>query len=248
MTAPIRLLTAIAACALPALAAAQDSAPVQRTFSLPAGCTAFLTLQTSACSVTHYFTCENDPEGWQRRVDLDEGGVVYFGAIDSETQWMESFHVMSGHSERLEPDPVDRASFTDLLANGIDTYDFRTLSDEIGETRYVGQDRLTGEQVVIDGVTLDRTEYAIRAYDAAGNEIWRSSGNEYISRDWRFFMSGTSKITTPTDSWESSDDPVEFILPGEPGFLSVSPKHGCGVVLSSAPLGHALQEYPDDPL
>lgn len=243
MTALSRILPALPLTLLPLAAAAQVDPG--RTFSLPAGCTAYVTVQMQACSVSHHFTCENDPEGWQRRVDMDESGIVYFGAIDSETQWVESFHPMSGHTERLSPSNPDPASFSELVAKGVDTYDFTTLSDEIGTTRYVGQDRLTGEQVTIDGVTLERTEYAITAYDSAGNEIWRSAGNEYISRDWRIFLSGDSRITTPDDSWETSESPVEFIFPGEPGFLSVSPRHGCGVVMSSAPLSPAPQEYPD---
>lgn len=226
-----RLLLALPLALSPLSAAAQDM--TGRTFSLPAGCTAYVTIQSEACSVSHHFTCEGDPEGWQRRVDMDESGVAYFGAIDSETQWVESFHPLSGHSERLEDAPADRASFTDLTSGNVDTYDFQTLSAEIGTTRYVGQDRLTGVTEVIDGVTLDQTEYAITAYAEDGTELWRSAGNEYISRDWRMFISGRSTITSGGETWETSDRPVEFIFPDEPGFLSVSPRHGCGVVMSS---------------
>jgi len=214
-----------------ALMAQETTSP--RLFSLPAGCTAYVTIQSAACGVSHHFTCEGDPEGLQRRVDLDEGGVSYFGAIDAETQWIESTHVLAGHSERLEAEPADRASFTALLETGVDTYDFKTLSDEVGVTRFVGQDRLTGNTVTIDGVVLDETEYAIRALDARGQEMWAASGFEYISRDFRMFLSGVSTITTPEESWENDDRPMEFVFPGEPGFLTGSPKFGCGVVMSS---------------
>lgn len=213
-------------------AAAQDT----RTFQPPAGCTAYLTIQTAECSVSHYLRCANDPEGWQRRVDMDEGGIAYFGAIDFETQWVESFHALSGHSERLAPNPVDPASFTELLETGADNYDFQTLSDEIGTTRYVGGDSLTGVQVTIDGVVLDETRYAIRAIAADGSEVWRSEGNEFISRDFRMFLAGPSTITVGSEVWESDDRPVEFVFPDEPGFLSVSPKHGCGLTMSSLTL------------
>ncbi len=186
----------------------------------------------SACTVSHHFTCDADPEGWQRRVDMDEGGIAYFGAIDSETQWIESNHVLTEHSERLAPNPADPASFTGLISTNLDTFDFETLSDEIGPTRYVGQDRLTGETVTIDGVTLDRTEYSIKAFMPDGTLVWSGEGSEYISRDWRMFLSGTGTIIAGGESTTSDDAPVEFIMPGEPGFLSVSPKHGCGVVMS----------------
>lgn len=225
--------------ALPCLAMMPAAAPAQqsRTFSLPAGCTAYLTVQMRSCTVSHHFTCDGDPEGWQRRVDMDQSGVTYIGTIDAETQWMESFHVFDGHTEVLEDNPRDRASLSELIAQGTDTYDFQTLSDQIGTQRFVGFDTLTGVTQEIDGVTLDQTEYQITAYDSGGGMLWESKGNEWISREFRMFLSGTSTITVPDGSFETDDSPVEFIFPDEPGFLSVNPKHGCGETVSSLPQG-----------
>jgi hypothetical protein len=237
------VLLPLLALAAPALAqeGTQPSGPSQ-TFKPPAGCTAYLTVQMSSCTVSHHFTCEADPEGWQRRVDLDEEGMTYFGAIDAMTQWVESFHVLSQHSETLAPNPKDPANFDDLLAKGEDRWDFTTNSEEIGPTRYVGFDRLSGGTVTIDGVTLERTEYAITAYAADGSEAWRGEGTEYASRDWRMFLSGQSTVTVGEDSEEVDDTPKEFLLPGERGFLSVNPKYGCNEVMSSndAPLMSAI--------
>lgn len=224
-----RLLPALALMVFPALATAAPFTP-------PAGCEAYLTVQSRSCMVSHHFICADDPEGWQRRVDLDEDGMVYFGAIDAETQWVESYHMLSGHSERLEESPAEPASLTELLATGIDTWDFRTLSDEAGTTRYVGQDRLNGEREEISGVMLEQTNYAITAYDENGSEIWQSEGQEYVSREWRMFLSGISTVTVGDETWETDDRPAALIFPGEPGFLSTTPTHGCGVVMSSAPL------------
>ena len=214
---------------LAAPAAAQDS-PAQ--FSLPAGCDAFVTVQLTSCVVEHHFICAADPEGYQRRVSLDEQGLTYAGQIDSETQWIESFHALSGHSERLAPDPAEPASLSDLIESGVDDYDFRTLSDEIGPTRYVGQDTLTGRQVTIDGVTLDETTYDVTALSPAGDVLWQSQGREFISRDWRMFISGTGTTTIGDESFDRDNTPVEFIFPGEAGFLSSQPKHGCGLAVS----------------
>jgi hypothetical protein len=222
-------LPLVALCPLPAMAQNQSTSPL----ALPAGCTAYLTVQKKSCSLSHHFTCEGDAEGLQRRVDMGPDGVTYFGVIDAETQWIESSHMFTGHSERLEDSPADRASFTDLTTNGSDSYDFQTLSEEIGTTRYVGQDRLTGETVTIDGVTLEVTDYNITAFDSGGGMIWQSEGQEYISREWRMFLSGQGTVTTPEDEFDSDDAPMEFIFPGEPGFLSSSPKYGCGSIMSS---------------
>ncbi|GGL55867.1 hypothetical protein [Wenxinia marina] len=207
--------------AAPLPAAAQDQ------IDLPDGCTAYLTVQSKSCRVSHHFTCEMDPDGWQRRIDMDQNGISYLGAIDDETRWMESFHMYSGHSERLVEGAENPASFTELLESGVNTYEFETDSDEVGVSRYVGEDRLTGETVDIDGVTLDRTQYAITAYDADGNVTWSSTGTEYINRDWRMFLSGQSTYMSDGESFDSDDAPVEFIFPDEAGFLSPNPKFGC---------------------
>ena len=212
-----------------------------RSFALPEGCTAFLTVQSRSCTVSHHFTCEGDPEGLQRRADLDQDGLTYLGAIDAQTQWIESFHIMSGHSERLEDAPRDRASFDTLLSEGTDTYDFRTLSDEIGPTRYVGFDTLTGVTAEIDGVLLEQTDYQISATAEDGSPIWQSRGKEWISREFRMFLSGISTFTTPEGELEMDNSPVDFIRPGEPGFLSAFPRHGCGETVSSLPGGAAGQ-------
>ncbi|MEY1557171.1 hypothetical protein AB3Y40_16190 [Yoonia sp. R2331] len=210
-----------------------NSLKAQDLFSLPAGCDAFVTIQNADCSVDHNFICAGDPEGHKQRVSLDEQGMTYLGTTDDQTQWINSFHPLTGHTERLEDNPVDRANLDELIQTGQDTYDFKTLSDEFGVTRYVGQDALTGREITIDDVTLAETEYNITAYAEDGTEIWRSSGNEFISRNWRMFLSGVGTIVTASDSFERDGRPVEFIYPGEPGFLSANPKHGCGVVMSS---------------
>ena len=216
---------------------------VAQEFGLPAGCTAYLTVQNRSCAVEHHFTCEGDADGTQRRVSLSEDGMTYMGQIDAETQWLQSYQPLNGETEVLESNPRDRASFSALIATGADTYDFQTLSAEVGTTRYVGRDTLTGQRVEIDGVTLEETMYNLSAYAADGTLLWQSEGREFISRDWRMFLSGKGRVTTPSDSFERDSTPVEFIFPGEAGFLSTKPKYGCGVMMSAAP---ALQEFFND--
>ena len=202
-------------------------------FALPEGCTAYLTIQSVSCSVGHHFTCEGDAPGNQRRVDIGEDGLSYFGMIDSETQWLESTYLGTGHSEFLEDDPADPASITELLEIGANSFDFITNSDEVGPTRYVGADLLVGETVVIDGVELQRTEYVIRAENAAGETMWSSTGQEFISEEWRMFLSGVGRTEVGDEVFEDDGSPQEFILPGESGFLSRFPKYGCGITESS---------------
>jgi hypothetical protein len=226
MAAVTDFLRAAALALLPLPAMAQGG------FSLPAGCTAYVTVQKADCSVSHLFRCENDPEGHQRRVDLNESALTYMGVIDSETQWIESFHASTGDTTRLAPGAADPASLTELIETGRDGLDFQTMSGMFGLTRYVGEDRLTGETVVIDGVELLRTAFDMVVYDQFGSVVWEISGNEFIHPEWRTFLSGVRTFTTPESEVVQDGTPVEFIFPGEPGFLGSTPRHGCGVMMS----------------
>ena len=85
-------------------------------------------------------------------------------------------------------------------------------------------------------IDIDLNEAAggtITAYDAGGSVLWAAEGREFISPDWRVFLSGVSNVTTPLEEYTLDGTPVEFIFPGEPGFLSATPKYGCGAMLSS---------------
>ena len=158
--------------------------------------------------------------------------MTYMGRIDSETQWIESFHVRTDSIERLSPSPVDPASFSELIETGLDSWDFQTESDRFAVTAYRGFDRLTGERVTIDGVTLDETEFEVTVTDGIGEFLWSVSGREFIHRDWRIFLSGVRTVTTRTDEYQTDGRPVDFIFPGEPGFLSAEPLHDCGEMMS----------------
>lgn len=217
------------------LTALPAAAQTVQTFSLPAGCTAYLTIQTESCSVDHIFTCEGDAEGTQRRASIGERGLSGLYQIDEETQWLESIDIFSEETERLSPDVADPASISELVETGIDTYDFTTESDEVGQSRYVGFDSLTGNTITVDGILLDETEYNITAYNADGEVEWSSKGNEYISQRFNMFLSGSSEVTFGEETFDIEDRPVEFIFEGEPGFLSANPKYGCGVTESAAP-------------
>jgi hypothetical protein len=204
-----------------------------QTFNAPTGCEVYLTVQGRDCTVDNHFTCAADPAGEQHRASFDENAMTYLGAIDEETQWINSTHIIGGHSEELGSNPLDRASFSELIATGSDSYDFKTNSAEVGQTRYVGVDRLTGNSRKVDGVTLEETAYDITAYAGDGSVLWSSKGREFISREFRIFLSGKSTVTTPTGTFDTDGTPVQFIRPGEAGFASVKPKFGCGAMMSS---------------
>ena len=206
------------------------------SFTPPEGCTAFMTVQSKGCRVSNHYTCEADPAGDQWRADYDQEGVYFLSRIDSEAQWVESIEIDPPSRQTLDPNPADPASFSDLLATGNDSYIFGLSKDTGDRTRVRGADRLTGKQVVIDGITLQQTEFNFTETDTSGNVLRRSRGNEYIHPEWRLFFSGPSQWDGGDGTYLPIDgSPVQFIFPGEPGFASTQPLFDCDAVMSSLP-------------
>lgn len=217
------ILACLTAPAAPALAG---------TWSAPEGCEVFMTVQAKACRVSHYYRCTGDAPGDQWRVDMDQEGPFFFSRINSEAEWVESFDPVR---QVLDPSPADPARFSELLASGVDTWDF-TLSKEDGTgSRASGYDRLTGKTVVIDGITLSQTEVEFTEYDLTGNVLRRSRGNEYLHPDWRLFFAGPGETDLGDGQWLPIDgSPVQFVFPGEDGFLATQPIFDCDALTAEA--------------
>jgi hypothetical protein len=210
------------------------------TWETPAGCEAFLTVQSKACRVSHYYTCQGDAPGEQWRVDIDQEGPFFYSKIDSEAQWLESYDPIK---QTLDPAPADPASFSELLASGVDTWDF-TLSKADGSgSRATGYDRLTGTSVLIDGVTLSQTEIEFTEYDLNGTVLRQSRGNEYAHPDWRLFFAGPGETDLGDGKWLPIDgSPVDFVFPGEEGFLALQPIYDCDALTASVPVWRVSHE------
>lgn len=222
----IFLLSPLALVALPAFAG---------SFTPPESCTTYLTVQSRGCHVANHYRCAQDAPGDQWRADFDQEGVFYYSRIDSETQWVESIDLNPTVVQRLDPDPADPASFSALLATGYDSFAFGLSRDDGSHTNVRGFDKLTGQSVVIDGVTLQQTEFDYAETDDAGTVLRRARGNEFIHPEWRMFLSGRSEWDRGDGTWEPLEgSPVQFILPGEKGFEATQPIFDCDVVTSQA--------------
>lgn len=202
------------------------------TFTPPQGCTAHLTVQTRSCVVEHLWTCDADAPGLQWRGEIDQRGLVYVGQIDAEAQWVQSFFLTSGERESLITPATDPASLSGLLQSGLDTYDF-SLDTAEGTHRVVGFDRIAARNVMIDGERLHRTEYSIRKTDADGAMIYEAEGSEFVSETHGRFFSGTGDVTRPDTTFSYDSRPVDFIYPGQKGFLSDTPLFGCDALAAS---------------
>lgn len=203
------------------------------TWTAPEGCEVFMTVQSKACRVSHYYRCETDNPGDQWRVDMDQEGPFFYSRIDAEGQWIESYDPAK---QVLDPAPSDPASFSELVAEGMDTWDFSLSKDDGSGSRASGYDRLTGKAMLIDGITLQQTEVDFTEYDLSGNVLRRSRGNEYVNPDWRLFFAGPGETDLGDGQWLPIDgSPVQFIFPGEDGFLSSQPIFDCDALTARGP-------------
>lgn len=222
---------------LPLPAAAQGS------FNPPAGCETYLTVQARGCRVSNHYRCSADAPGDQWRADSDQQGVFFVSKIDSEGQWLESYDSNPPVKQTLDPGAKDPASFSDLLA-GKDSYEFGLTRDDGTHSLVTGYDRLTGKTFVIDGVTLQQTEFDYTETDSSGKVLNKSQGHEFISAEWRTFFAGPSQWDDGTGPVPLDGSPVQFILPGEPGFAATQPIFECDAVMSSYPMSPKPAEAP----
>lgn len=201
-------------------------------FAAPKGCAVYQTVQMRGCQVSQHYRCEGDAAGDQWSVYLDANGPFYMSRIDSETRWMESFDLTSGEEDRIA-DETDPASFSTLLETGRDTYDFTTTSGNGEVRRYAGFDELTGETVVIDGVTLERTRFELTASGADGQMLWQRTGRQLVQRDWRIFFADKESFENGFgDKADVTETPVTFAGPGDKGFLAAKPEYDCDAMMT----------------
>lgn len=213
-------------------------------FVLPAGCEAYVTVQLKSCQVAHFYRCEGDKPGDQWTTYVDSDGPYYTSMVDAETRWIRSFDHYGGSWEYLDEDAPDHASFSALLDSGRDDFNFSTTTD-YGETRHFeGFDRLTGETVRIDGVTLERTEFEVTTTAAGGTFMHRRAGKQLISREWRVFFADTEHFENNFgDEVDSADTPVDFAFPGDKGFLALKPEFGCDMIMTGGAAPAVLAGY-----
>jgi hypothetical protein len=209
------------------------------TFTPPKGCTSYLTVQARGCMVSQFYTCEADPKGQQWRADFGADGPIFLSKTDAESQWLESYEIDPPTKETLDVNPKDAASFSDLVASGLDTFDFSLSRSDGRHSTVKGFDKLTGQSKVIDGVTLKQTEYEYtQTDDADGSVIYHSKGNEFISETWRMFLSGHAEFQQDDGTWTPFENaPIKFYYPGQAGFQSTVPLFDCNAEAASFQLG-----------
>jgi hypothetical protein len=201
-------------------------------FSPPNGCDAHLTIQLRSCLMVNIWTCSADAEGEKWMALFNSRGPSRFRKVDNEFQWLETFVMNPIRTERIIVPAADPENLSELFETGNDLYDFTIVQENGQSERYVGYDRLTGEQTVIDGEVLENTEYGYDVFDAAGTIVRSRAGRQFVSRAERIFVFGES-WDQAAPSVVSDARSVEFIRAGEAGFFPNKPIYDCGAMMSS---------------
>ncbi|NSX54037.1 hypothetical protein [Parasulfitobacter algicola] len=210
-------------------------APVlAQQFTPPNGCKGHLTVQYRGCLMNNIWTCEADNPGDKWMALFTDRGPSRVRKVDDEFQWLETYYINPVATELMQNPAPDPASLAELFATNYDTYDFvKSIKGNATRQplRYVGYDRLTGEETVIDGERLLNTEYSYSASWPNGEVAQTRTGRQYVHPEERIFLFGTSANADGTERTDHT--PVEFIRPGEPGFFSSKPRYDCDVLMSN---------------
>lgn len=207
-------------------------------FEVPAGCNAFLTVQSRGCTVNHHWRCDADPQGTHWRVSVDSDGPFHLSYTDAEFRWLQSWNLRSGGGSILIEPEQDPASLTELLDTGSDSMVFSLIVEGAAgrvQRDYTGFDSLTGDAVTIDGEQLLVTEFAYQFTVGAGQR--RVQGNQFVHPEWRLFFGGIETVIDGDERFEYDNSPMEFAQAGEAGFLSMTPVYDCGEMMSGGPFG-----------
>jgi len=220
-----RILALAGLCAVLAPAAWADEV-------MPDGCTHHLTVQMRGCLMARHYTC--DATGGDRWAVLhNQDGAFLVSRIDADAHWVSTQELETGIQTQVLPDPGAPTSISNLMDTGYDAFVFDERIEDL-VIRYEGFDRLTGEEVEIDGEPLMVTNFRYRViHPETGRILSMTEGQEFVSRRHNRFFSGVRTFTNSDGDETTDHTPMEFIYPGERGFEARTAIHGCGAMMSS---------------
>ena len=196
---------------------------------VPQGCTGFLTIQLENCSVLNHWRCERDPSGRYSVTKIDSDQTEIQQQVLEGLSLLEMTVVQ--HDQRITVDQIDLEEYHELLEKGADTYASVLRYDDSGyHIALQGQNELTGKTVVIDGVDLLEVKSTSEFTHPSG-QITRKTVMQYIMPSGPLWVPDRIMETGP-DNVIAHLGPVDFVWPGQDGFMTRVPRFNCSPPLS----------------
>ena len=193
-------------------------------------CTPLYTVQKRGCVAEHVLRCETDDGVVFRNENVEDGELtdVYFSDFDFE--FLDAWSSDGSEFVVEMVDNRDPFSLSNIRENGADVFDQTALVDmqivEPREATIIGDARMTGETLEIEGAVLD--EVQVRAtMDLSTIEMW-IEGRSYIDRETGTLFDGAYDVTVDGRVDEQPGEPVRILREGDRGFMLDITLFGCG--------------------
>ena len=215
--------------------ASAASVAAEEVAVFPEACDPKLTIQAVDCTVTHYALCAFDGEAAAMQVRYDGSGLRQSQILDADN------HPLRVFSDTIdlrfdESVRADRMSSSILLAKGTDGYAFTLTSETapISKMTFFGSDELTAKTVIANGFHLRelRGRYVRTTYFNGRSVTEAFEVEQYVEEEFGFFVPVRETRIGSAARKSSEQAPVDFLRPGDDGFLSVQPLY-CGPGASS---------------
>lgn len=198
----------------------------------PEGCTPYLTAQTADCEVDVYMRCETT-EGPRNRIQnygpegldtIEEATADWSLLFSVDPPGRSGLVVREGAATPISARALAETGET-LFDYPIDFYLQRPIPLP---TRLTGSFRLTGGEEVIDGEPLARLEMRMQIAVPAPMGPIETVQSGYYSAGFDAFFEGAGSLRMGDQVVAVDARPVAFHVPGDEGFLDLTPRFGCG--------------------
>lgn len=191
----------------------------------PEGCDALLTVQSQSCIVRHVMRCADNAGGFTI-MQFGAGGAETVTDLDAGSYPVEAVTLETGavYRSALVEDAFDARI---AATQGRDSFAYETVDNAGTRMRYVGKVVRDGRGETIDGVPLVRLLVEREVTSPGRAETWRQRQVLMYHPGLQVALTARVEMVDPPGAILERM-PVAFAAPGEPGFLSMEPEHGCG--------------------
>jgi len=206
--------------------------PVAAQPDLPEGCTPYLTIQTADCEVDVYMRCVRTGGTYNRIQNYARHGLDTIEEATPDWSLLFSVDVERNTGLVVRDGPSTPISTAALLANGVTAFeypvDFYFDRPAPYSVQMTGEFRLTGQTAEIGGQELLVLENRIRIAIPPPVGPLEMIQAGYYSAALDAYMEGPGSLRLGDRVAPVDAGPVAFALPGEPGWLNLTPIYNCG--------------------